>query len=563
MNKELKDVACYCRVSTDSENQINSYENQKEYYEEKLSKENGYNLVKMYTDRGVSGTSYKYRDGFNELLKDCGLDIKIVKNKVGNIQRNNTKINYFISNRAPKFKYVFCKNSSRLARHLGIIEIIDMLRVKGVYVVFEDLGRSTEDTSNDLLLSFISVIDSNFSRDLATKVKFGNNQTAKQGKLRIGGVGLYGYNHNKENDSLTIIPEEAEVVKLIYKLRLDGLGSRQIGKYLKERCIKTRKGNDWGSNSICRLLSNEIYTGVVVRNKFDTCSIGDASTRRLRPREEWIVTEAKDRIEPIIDKETYEKVQDIISKSTAPSVGKGKYMGTSELSSKILCESCRKYYTRNSDVNRNKNGDITSKRVFFNCGTKKKHGASVCANPNVQEEKIEKCIENLLKNYDNYARKLLGEIPKLLEDKKNSINIEVNESLISGIEDDLKNERDKQQKILDLYLEDKIDKIALDSRSKIIKDKIEVLELKYKVVTRTRDKRDTILKEIEGQIKLTKNISEKFLEDELTRENLIRHELIFILVKKDGSISPFTRADYMYERSLKAADDLYPELVDN
>lgn len=563
MSKDLKKVAVYARVSTSKIEQLSSFENQKAYYEAKLSKENGYDLVKMYADEGRTGTSLK-REGFMKMLHDAGLDVKINKNEVGSIKNTNTVINYFVSDRKPKFDYIFVKNSSRLARTLDIISVIEKLRQKGVYIHFEDLGRSTENTTDDLVLSILSSVDANFSKDLSAKVLFGNRVSASKGKIRL--KELYGYDFNKEENTLRVISEEAEIVKKIFELRANKKGSKQIYNYLKENGIKTRRGGDFLTNAITRMLQNPIYCGKVTRNKWDCRTVGVGQSRILKPREEWIVQET-DRIDRIIDDELFDKVQELIKQSTAPNIGKGKYQGRTEFASKIYCDVCGAKYTKNSEIVKSKDG-TKIKREWYNCGTKKRDGVSACNSKNIQLLDLEKEVEKYLAKgyYKKYTKALLKECTNALEKEQDNIkNREINDEEITRLNDELELLNSKMQKLIDSFLdsddESENTKMIFNNTKTKIDTKIKNIEKHLMELNRSVEDRDRLINEIKGMIKFISFIADS-IPDKIDREKFIDEEIIMIKLLEEDNIFIYTRSHLIYSQCIEAIKSLYEIVLD-
>ena len=161
-------VAVYGRVSTGHIEQESSYENQYNYFKNKIDNE-GNELYHFYGDKGISGTSLNKRKEFNRMLNDCGIDIKKV----------NNQIVYVLSERTPKFNMIYTKSTSRLARTTDIIQIINLLKKKNVAIYFDDLNKTTNDIDSELLINILILLDANFSKDLSRKIKFGMKQSER------------------------------------------------------------------------------------------------------------------------------------------------------------------------------------------------------------------------------------------------------------------------------------------------------------------------------------------------------------------------------------------------
>lgn len=384
-------VAVYCRVSTDSEDQINSLENQKTFFAN-FAKERGLTIYKIYYDEGLTGTSWTRRDGFNNFLKAAGLDV------VKEIDRNTLKekTSYTISKkRAPKFSKVLIKNTSRFARNVLSMELIKMLRQNNVLIYFLD-QRLITTTSNDFILNLFLNFDENDSRDKSIKVRFGFREGARKGRIYIGGGKLYGYDYHAETNTLTRNEEEAEVVRLIFDMYTrERLGIRVICNKLTAAGYKTAKGgSEWGKTTVRNILSNEKYAGKNPIQKFDSGMVLE-NKHWPKLREGYEVADT-DRIEPIISWEQFQEAKSIRESKTAKYDGKrtGRKNIYGRYTKLIKCSQCGSFYIRNTDY-RTKKKTPESKYYFYNCGGKKKHGVKYCNSPNILEEDLNKVIRAL------------------------------------------------------------------------------------------------------------------------------------------------------------------------
>ena len=191
-NKQLR-VAAYCRVSTDSDEQINSYEVQKRKYEDMIKNEPGWELVKIYADKGITGTSTKNRDEFNNMIRQC---------------------------KRGKIDMIITKSVSRFARNtLDCLKFTRMLRKIGVDVYFEEQGIHSIKAASDFYISLFGTIAQSESENISENVKWGKQQAAKEGRTNF--VNSLGYRKGKDGKP-EIVPEEAIIVQKIYKLFLSG-----------------------------------------------------------------------------------------------------------------------------------------------------------------------------------------------------------------------------------------------------------------------------------------------------------------------------------------------------
>jgi Site-specific recombinases, DNA invertase Pin homologs len=547
METKLIKVACYCRVSTKSEEQEQSFEAQQAYFKEKLSEKNNFELVEIYADRGTSGTDFHKREAFNRMLEDCGIIKKEVKVRETEIRKKYISIDYVVdADITPKFNLIYVKDSSRFARNTEVSRIITRLRDKGVYVYFEDLNKSTENQSEKMLLDFMFSMAEQESISRSDKVRFGNMQSAKEGTVRS--MKLYGYTYIKEENSLRIIPEEAEIVKLIFDLRLQGYGGRAIATELDQRGIKNRKGNGWRGNTINSMLQNLVYCGKVVRNKWYSSRMYGKDIVELNTRDKWIV-EDSEKVDKIIDEENFEKVQ-IMIEDNRQKVGRvqGKYHGRSEFAEKIKCEKCGKYYVRNTDRG----------RVFYNCSTKKQHGTKNCNNRNVQEYEIEALIDPYLISgeYKKITKKYIDMMIEKEKEKKATLYMSTNIEEVNQINMEIAEYKKKLSKLTEAFLDDDSEGAndIFKSKKTELSEKIKALEIKRNKLSATDEEKKDMLQSMDIFINYLQEQYNKCPED-ITREEFINEYLYEIRVSENGALKLITQSENGYYKIIELMNE--------
>ena len=204
INTRLR-VAAYARVSTDSEDQLNSFESQVKYYNEKIKKNNEWLFVEVYADESISGTQDYKRSNFMRMIQDS----------------LNGKIDLILT-----------KSISRFARNtLDTLKYVRMLKEKNVAILFEEENINTLEMAGELLLTILSSVAQQESETISSHVKLGLKMKQKRGEL-IGYNGCLGYNYDKESKSISVNEEEAEIVKYIFNRYAQGVGSSIIAKEL-------------------------------------------------------------------------------------------------------------------------------------------------------------------------------------------------------------------------------------------------------------------------------------------------------------------------------------------
>lgn len=439
-----KKVAVYTRISTSSDGQLTSYSNQEDFFIEYIEKQDNRELYKVYGDLGTTGTKLS-RDGFNEMLYDAGIDIKIVKHG------NQKKLSYFSSDRKPKFDYIYVKNTSRFARNVLSEEILRELRNKSVYVYFMDINKSTEEMGDSLIIQIFQIFDENESRDKSVKVSFGLKQAAKKGVISSN---VYGYKLIKGdkaiNNKLVINEDEAKIVREIFNLYATGIGIRKVEDKLRNDGVKGKYGKPICRTSIRRILDNEKYTGTLVRNKYYTGTVlVDKHYPKLRPKEEWIYHEDAN-IEPIISKELFYKCKDLKESKTAYMNKAGKNMGKTIFAQMLVCSKCGSYYIKNADRGRG----------FYNCGKKKRYGKVECDNRNISETVLKRKIRDYINKENKVDMKTeyyIGILNKYIEYLNDKINVD--EDIIVKEKTEYMEKLEKRlERMKELYIDGDIDK---------------------------------------------------------------------------------------------------------
>ena len=228
----LEKVAAYCRMSTDSKDQLNSYHTQIGYYTNFIAQHPGWELVDIYADEGITGTSLEKRDEFKRMLQDC---------------------------RAGKISRILVKSVSRFARNtLELIETTRELKDLGVVVVFEEQGIDTAQMLGEMQLTLLAMAAQEESTSIPKNMRWSIQKRMESGAYK-GSSAPFGY--RLENGELILVPEEAKIVGEIFALYLSGIGQYEITHLLNEKNIPFHDGKKWSCSAVKYILSNENYTG--------------------------------------------------------------------------------------------------------------------------------------------------------------------------------------------------------------------------------------------------------------------------------------------------------------
>lgn len=374
-------VAAYCRVSTDSDEQATSYETQIEHYTNYIQMHPGWRFAGIYADEGISGTNTKNRSEFNRLIEDC---------LAGNIDM------------------VVTKSVSRFARNtLDCLKYIRKLKEKSIAVFFEKENINTLDAKGEVLLTIMASLAQQESQSLSQNVKLGVQYRFQKGEVRVNTNRFLGYDKD-ENGKLVINPEEAEVVKRIFREFLEGWSYQSIGDHLAADGIKTAAGSTyWRGSTVRKMLQNEKYMGDALLQKTVTTDFLNkkrAINNGLAPQ--YYVENDH---EAIIPKDIFMNVQEEMQRrsrrrgTTGHFISGGKYA----LSNIVYCSHCGETYRRLTWSPKGKDR-IVVWRCVSRVERKKKNISIPCYSRTVAEELLKlvvvKAINRILPDKKNFIR---------------------------------------------------------------------------------------------------------------------------------------------------------------
>lgn len=309
-------VAAYARVSTRSDEQLLSLETQKEHYDNYINANPEWEYAGLYYDEGISGTKVEKRDGLQALLKDC---------EDGKIDR------------------VITKSISRFSRNTtDCLEMVRTLARLNIFLYFEKENIDTEHMSSELMLSILSSIAESESRSISENEKWSIARRYQNGTFIIG-YPPFGYDN--VDGKMVIVPEEAEIVKEIFTMTINGMGSYVIAKELNKRGIRTKKNGRWGSSAVKGLLHNEKYTGDVIFQKTYT---DDSFNRHINYGEQNMYL-YQNHHEAIISHEIFDQAAAAMeqrAKEKNIEIGHEKYQNRYAFSGRILCGDCGSTFKR-------------------------------------------------------------------------------------------------------------------------------------------------------------------------------------------------------------------------
>lgn len=377
-----KRVAAYVRVSTASDAQIHSYEFQEQYWQSKFEDDPQYDLVGIYADRGISGNSIKKRDQFHAMMQDA---------------------------RDGKLDVIYTKSVSRFARNtVDLLDAVRELRDLGTEVVFEKENISTFQPASELYLTIAASIAENELQVDSERQQWSVRHRYENGWISIG-HGMCGYRMLPDN-TLEIIPEEAEIIRRIFDMYLAGHGSDVIARALNKDGLRTSAGKPWSHQTVLRVLENEKYMGD---------SLAMKSVKRLGVK----IMNTDGRYSPqyyiedthpgIISKEDFQTAQDLRQQRKNKKIT-GQPRAEHPFSGLIECGLCHSRY-----IHKVNGSGLKWQSDIWACYTNLHKGASACRNTRIKDEILK---EKFVEAYNEFVRErplsnaaaeITGEIQKL------------------------------------------------------------------------------------------------------------------------------------------------------
>jgi len=421
-------VGYYARVSTDKDDQLNSLENQQNYFEEMIAENKKWTLVRGYIDEGISGTAVKHRDSFLKMIEDATLG---------------------------KIDLILTKEISRFSRNtVDSIKYTEYLLKNGVIVYFLSDNLNTIQEDAEFRLTIMSSLAQDEVRKLSERVKFGVNRMIKDGKL-IGG-NLTGY--FKKNGRYEINPKEAPLIEYLFTTYASGsMGLKKIGEELANMGYLNSKGEPYSQTSLAKFLTNPRYKGYYTARLTE---VEDYKTHKKKkvPKERQIIYK-DERIPAIVSEELWDKANLLHEKrkklpsrhilNTEEHIKKYKY------SCKLYCKDCGAVFIRNGGSNRANN-------PVWACRTYKVDGVKACASPNIKESYLDKVFidlfSNFIKNKKEYISLVLNEYRNIIEVSGSTFDLEEIKTKITNIEK-------QKDKLLDLNMKNYIDDLEFKNRN--------------------------------------------------------------------------------------------------
>lgn len=394
---DKKRVCAYCRVSTDSEEQQTSYDTQIQYYEKYIKQRADWEFAGIYADEGITGTNTKNRVEFIKMIADC---------------------------EAGEIDMIITKSISRFARNtLDCLKYVRTLKEKGIGVFFEKENINTLDGKGEVLLTILSSLAQDESRNISENSRWGIVRRFQQGKVRVNHNRFLGYDKDS-NGNLVVNQEQAKVVKRIFHEYLKGKSFNSISKALEKDGVLTGAGKKkWWTSTIQKILKNEKYYGDAILQK--TYTLDFLTHKKVKNKGQVQQFYVEGSHEPIISKEIYDKVQAEIARRAEMNNNiegnREKYSNKYCFSGKVKCGCCGSNYTR-----RVWNSIDKYKKYIWGCSNRFRNGSGVCGMDSVPEQRIKdafvKAFNKAFSNKEMFLSRLNKNIQKVI-DTKNDIEV--------------------------------------------------------------------------------------------------------------------------------------------
>ena len=491
-------IAAYCRVSTEKEDQLNSLEAQKQFFTE-YTKRTGDVLVRLYADEGISGTKTKNRKEFMRMMADADKGL---------------------------FDMVVVKDISRFARNtVDLLQNVRKLKSLGIETQFLTANMTSMGNS-EFVLTIFGALAQEESANTSKRVKFGKKMNAEKG--RVPNI-VYGYDKTiGDYFNLEINKEEAAVIKQIFKMYTEeGYGALKIANHLNEQGVRTKRGCTWSQNAICRILDNELYTGKVINGKQEVTDFLTGK-RTEKDETEWMVVERPDL--RIIEPEIYEKAKEVrAAKSKSFHLTSERESNKYLFSTLIKCKECGWSFRR--IVRKYKNTYIR-----WVCSGHNGRGADSCPNAQkVDEDELIQVLNDyfaeILKNKKNVICYVTNEFQRVYKAKDENVNYE------KELNVQLARLQKTRQKYIDMYTDDLISREELKDKIGGMRKEIERLENKLKMVSYNLTKGQQLENILNSTFRRIEDITDVREMNNLQLKRIIQK----IEVDKDGNVDIYLR----------------------
>ena len=515
-----KRVAAYCRVSTDSDEQLTSYVTQKKVYTEMIARNPEWEFAGLYADEGISGTRADKRPQFTQMIKDCN---------------------------AGKIDIIITKSVSRFARNtVECLEYVRMLKAKGISIIFEEQNIDTMKCDSELFLVMYAGFAQSESESMSKNITWSTRKNFADGKVVFRYSQLLGYRKG-ENGEPEIVPEEAAVVERIFQMFLAGMTLRDISAELQaENITFPDKKFMFTKRMVQNILRNEKYCGDCILQK--TVTVDCITKERKINQGEAPMYLVENNHPPIVSREMFNRTQEELSrrnalpaKSTKTALtSSGKYSKYA-LTDVLICGECGSRYKRCTWARNGK------KRVVWRCVSRLDYGTKYCKkSPTVDEELLQEAIVRALNRFNaedgvTYLALMKATISDALGLNGSTDEIDLltrkiealNKKMLELVEESIKNGGDIETHEAEFK--------EISAEIELMKSRIAAIQQSQSAATDTQDR----LSQIESIIDERK---ENHLQYD---DSIVRQMIECIKVYPDGKLEIIFGGGYIIEEKLK------------
>ena len=496
-------VTYYARVSSESDEQLNSLGNQIQYYEDFIRRNAAWTFVPGYIDEGLSGISTKRRENFNRMIDDAA---------------------------EGTFDLIITKEISRFARNtLDSIQFTRQLLGCGVGVFFQNDNINTFDEDSELRLSIMSSIAQDELRKLSSRVKFGHQQAIKNNVV-LGNSRIFGY--RKENRRLVIDEEQAPMVRELFELyATDQYSMKQIEALFWEKGYRNLNGRKIAHTTMSNMISNPKYKGYYVGNKV---KVVDMFTKKQKflPPEEWVMfkDETGEIVPAIVSEELWDQANTILRRRSDDVKNRqGVCNHANLLTGKLFCTCCgTAYYRRESQ---DKQGHKNSKWV---CSGKIKNGADSCDSFPIYEDEIKPLLLDVFRDTEASAEALIEEYVEMYRSLNRGGRLG---SQIAALHKKLATVEQKRMKLLTFNAQGKLDDADFLAMNKQCSAEAKALQAQLDELTAQQESAGNMKQQLDTIRTVLRNAQKDAAKGVITKEFVTRYiDKIFVTPEEDGSL---------------------------
>lgn len=496
-------VTYYARVSSESDEQLNSLGNQIQYYEDFIRRNAAWTFVPGYIDEGLSGISTKHRENFNRMVEDAAED---------------------------KFDLIITKEISRFARNtLDSIQFTRQLLSYGVGVFFQNDNINTFDEDSELRLSIMSSIAQDELRKLSSRVKFGHQQAIRNNVV-LGNSRIFGY--RKDQKRLVIDDEQAPMVRELFELyATDQYSMKQIETLFWEKGYRNLNGKKIAHTTMSNMISNPKYKGYYVGNKV---KVVDMFTKKQKflPPDEWVMfkDETGEIVPAIVSEELWEQANTILRRRSDDVKNRqGICNHANLLTGKLFCTCCgTAYYRRESQ---DKQGHKNSKWV---CSGKIKNGADSCDSFPIYEDEIKPLLLDVFRDTEASAEALIEEYVEMYRTLEHGGQLEAQ---IAAIRKKLDTVEQKRMKLLTYNAQGKLDDADFLAMNKQCSSEAKELQAQLVDLTAQQESAGNMKQQLDTIRTVLRNAQKDAADGVITKEFVARYiDKIFVTPEGDGSL---------------------------